>query len=483
MKNRLFFLGPQRQALQAGLELRWFFPMSQISLEQLAREWRSLQDWSPLPVRECVQRLAFEYQRDLATHFYEEMLRDDAASVILTHEQVRVRLHQSMCQWVAEVFSDAADEQLALRVARQVKIGEVHARIDVPVHLVLRGASSLKRGLRKLLSEQLSSDLDLQLQAAAYAMAVIDTTMAIMSQAYSTSHDRSARAQEAYRLHAVAQDMSAERERQRAAVLDWENQLMFDRAMGLAAQQLPHIGSSEFGLWFRHKGAHTFRGAIETGLIQQTMDLIDNRLLPSLDQQTDAEGRLQQLRSLREHAKTIAFHLDALFEQNRELDAGRDVLTRLLNRKFLPVVLSKEISYSRERKANFAVLSLDVDHFKQINDRYGHEAGDMVLQQFAGILSNACRGGDYTFRLGGEEFLLLLVDIDEQRALAFAERLRAQVAQEEFRLPRDGTVRLTASLGLAMHNGHPDYEYTVRQSDQALYVAKNGGRNRVEVAR
>ncbi|MOA23982.1 Diguanylate cyclase DosC [compost metagenome] len=157
------------------------------------------------------------------------------------------------------------------------------------------------------------------------------------------------------------------------------------------------------------------------------------------------------------------------------------MLTRLLNRKFLPVVLRKEIHYSRERKANFAVLSLDVDHFKQVNDRYGHEAGDMVLKQLADILSNACRGGDYTFRLGGEEFLLLLVDIDAPRAQAFAERLRVLVEQELFRLPDGARAHVTVSMGLAMHNGHPDYEYTLRQSDQALYAAKNAGRNRVEV--
>lgn len=456
--------------------------MPQISIEQLSRDWHALQERAPLAARQCIEQLAVTHQKDLASHFYSEMLEDDAASALLTHEQVRVRLHQSMCQWVAEVFSSATPEQLAQRVSRQIQIGQVHARIDVPVHLVLRGARSLKRGLGTLLARVLAGDLPLQLQACAYGQAVIDLAMEIMCQAYAHSHDRSARAQEAYQLHAVAQDLSAERERQRAAVLDWENRLMFDRAMGLPAQHLPRLGASEFGLWFRHKGVHAFRGTSETALILETMDLLDEQLLPSLDAQTEAQARLQQLRSLHEHAQTIAFHLDALFEQSRELDAGRDVLTRLLNRKFLPVVLRREIDYCRERRANFAVLSLDVDHFKQINDRYGHDGGDLVLQQIALILSGACRAGDYTFRLGGEEFLLLLVDIDAARALALAERLRAQVEKEPFRLPGHGRVPVTVSIGVAMHNGHPDYEYTVRQSDQALYAAKNAGRNRVASA-
>jgi len=456
--------------------------MPQISIEQLSHDWHALQDCAPLAARDCIEQLASAHQTDLASHFYAEMLEDKAASALLTHEQVRVRLHHSMCEWVGEVFRTGTLEQLAQRVSRQVKIGEVHARIDVPVHLVLRGARSLKRGLGALLGRALEGDAALQLQASTYGLAVVDLAMEIMSQAYSSFHDRSSRAQEAYRLHAVAQDMSAERERQRAAVLDWENRLMFDRAMGLPAQHLPRIGASEFGLWFRHKGAHAFRGTSETAVILETMDRIDERQLPALDGPADAQARLRQLRALHEDTQTIAFHLDALFEQNRELDAGRDVLTRLLNRKFLPVVLRREIDYCRERQANFALLSLDIDHFKQINDRFGHEGGDLVLQQMAVILSSAGRAGDYSFRLGGEEFMLLLVDIDAPRAMALAERLRAQIAKEPFRLPGETRVPVTVSIGVAMHNGHPDYEYTVRQSDQALYAAKNAGRNRVALA-
>lgn len=456
--------------------------MSSISPEQLSRDWQQLQTRVQAPARDYVEQLARAHQRDLASYFYEEMLADSAASALLTHEQVRLRLHMSMCQWLAEVFRTGTHEQLLERVARQVKIGEVHARIDVPVHLVLRGARSLKRGLRNLLAEALADDLALQLQAVAYGLAVIDISMEIMSQAYSKSNDRSARAQEAYRLHTVVQDMTAERERQRAALLAWENQLMFDCAMGLSAPQLARIGASDFGMWFRHKGAHAFGGAQETVVIGDAIDHIDDQLLPFFDHVSNAQERMQHVRALREHAQMIAFHLDALFEQHRELDAGRDVLTRLLNRKFLPVVLHKEIIYSRERNTNFAVLALDVDHFKQINDDFSHAVGDLVLQQFAGVLSNACRAGDYLFRIGGEEFLVLLVDIDQQRALALAERLRAQVEQEVFRLPDDRRLQVTVSIGVAMHNGHPDYEYTVRQSDAALYAAKTGGRNRVVMA-
>lgn len=155
-------------------------------------------------------------------------------------------------------------------------------------------------------------------------------------------------------------------------------------------------------------------------------------------------------------------------------------MTRMLNRKFLPVVLGKEVNYARKTGRSFAVLALDIDHFKSINDTHGHEAGDLVLQQLALLLSNNSRGGDYVFRLGGEEFLMLLVDIGLSGALGVAEKLRRQVEAETFRLAREQTLRLSISVGVAGHDGHPDYQNILRQADEALYRAKHAGRNRVE---
>ena len=105
----------------------------------------------------------------------------------------------------------------------------------------------------------------------------------------------------------------------------------------------------------------------------------------------------------------------------------------------------------------------------------------MVLQQIAAILSNTIRGGDYIFRLGGEEFMMVLVDINAHGAASVAEKLRRTVEKEAFRLPLDRTLQLTVSVGVTVHNGHPDYLRTMRLADDALYQAKNAGRNRVVV--
>ena len=174
-------------------------------------------------------------------------------------------------------------------------------------------------------------------------------------------------------------------------------------------------------------------------------------------------------------------HLDALYAQRSELDAGRDALTSLLNRKFLPAVMSKELAYAREHGASFSVLSIDVDHFKQVNDQHGHDGGDAVLQQLATIMSTHTRSGDYLFRMGGEEFLLLLVDCKPIDAERVAEKLRAAVAAHVFQLPRNVQLQATISLGVANFNGHPDYQTLLKRADEALYQAKAEGRNRAAV--
>lgn len=443
----------------------------------LAKEWQALirQYSDSLPI---LQALAETHRVELAREFYELMLENPGSSPYLSHDQVRTQLSSSLQRWIINVFAARQTDQVQECIRLQQHVGKVHARIEVPVSLVLRGARQLKTHMSQLLME---STLDDQAQHAATRLAcqLIDLTMEIMSQAYSLSHDRNSRAEEAYRLFSVSQNLGTEKERQRGALLDWENQLMFALATGQQASYLPQLGDSEFGLWFRHKASHAFQGSPESTSILAYIRTIDGQLRALIEQE-DANSRdlpINLLRQIREQTKSIKFLLDSLFEQANDLEAGRDALTHLLNRKFLPVVMSKEVLYSRQSGHSFAVLLIDVDHFKHINDTHGHEAGDLALQQIAGLLTSNTRGGDYAFRHGGEEFLLVLVDIDPHRALQVAEGLRQRIASEPFRVGSQ-VLQLTVSIGVAAHDGHPDYQRLLRRADQALYQAKREGRNR-----
>ena len=445
--------------------------------EIVEREWQDLirQYANELPI---LQALAETHRVALAHHFYEHMLENPDSSPYLSHEQVRTQLSSSLQRWIINVFAAERPEQIHECIRLQEHVGKVHARIEVPISLVLRGARQLKTHLSRLLAER-GLDESVQYAGTRLACKLIDLTMEIMSQAYALSHDRNSRAEEAYRLFSVSQNLGTEKERQRAALLDWENQLMYALATGQRETALPRLSNSEFGLWFRHKASHAFQGSPESTSILTYIRSIDSQLdaLRGAEEAVRRELPLDLLRQTREQTKSIRFLLDSLFEQANDLEAGRDALTRLLNRKFLPVVMSKEVLYSRQSGHSFAVLLIDVDHFKHINDTYGHEAGDLALQQIAGLLTSNTRGGDYAFRHGGEEFLLVLVDIEPTRALQVAESLRQRIAAEPFRLGQQ-VLQLTVSIGVAVHDGHPDYQRLLRRADQALYQAKHEGRNR-----
>lgn len=141
------------------------------------------------------------------------------------------------------------------------------------------------------------------------------------------------------------------------------------------------------------------------------------------------------------------------FWAGHSLESGRDVLTRLLNRKFMPVVLTKQIDQAINQKTIFSVAELNIDHFRQVNDTYGHQAGDSVLQQLALILVNR-----------------------------LVEKLRESVERELFGLPEGKVLKVTISAGVACFSGHPDYQRLIRKADDALYEAKSLSRNRVIVA-
>jgi two-component system cell cycle response regulator len=159
-----------------------------------------------------------------------------------------------------------------------------------------------------------------------------------------------------------------------------------------------------------------------------------------------------------------------------------DVLTGLFNRRYVMGHLERLLTKSGEQKKTFAVLMLDIDHFKQVNDTYGHAAGDEVLKEFAHRLSRHMRNFDLVSRIGGEEFLAILPDIDLAMAKMVAERLCAVIADQPMVCTPDGTaLKITTSIGITLASGgNEPVDAVLKRADTALYRAKNGGRNRVE---
>ncbi|MBC7202438.1 MAG: GGDEF domain-containing protein, partial [Pusillimonas sp.] len=424
------------------------------------------------------------YASLLADHFYQTMLSDTEAGQFLTHEKVKQRLHASMMQWLIDLSAAQTPEQILALYGHQHTIGAIHARVDIPVSIVLKGARCLKNRYARLLDNETEIAPDERHASIRLFCSRTDLAMEIMSQAYAVHIERHAKSSEAYRLFSITENLATEKEKQKAALLNWESEVMFQVALGDTMQvRLPRILESEFGLWFRHKGSHAFQGVAECNVIGKVIEEVDSVCLQRLERSTgDMVLRSEQLRALKTHAQNLMLQLSRLFEKSLELESGKDVLTHLLNRKYLPTVLAREIELCREQGREFAVVSVDIDYFKRINDRYGHEAGDAVVQQVAALLQSHCRGGDFLFRMGGEEFLMLLVDVGRERALELSEALRCAVQEHVFELPEADSLNLTVSIGCAVYCGHPDYSYLLREADKALYEAKEGGRNRVCMA-
>jgi len=168
----------------------------------------------------------------------------------------------------------------------------------------------------------------------------------------------------------------------------------------------------------------------------------------------------------------------ALYDLLRE-QSIRDGLTALFNRRYLDASLERELILASRSGKNLSIVMSDLDHFKTVNDRYGHLGGDEVLRAVAAELMKVCRSGDLACRYGGEEFLLVLPDVPEAKARDRAEHMRAAVAAMPIRYD-SAVISVTASFGVASfpESGKSRGEL-LAAADKALYAAKSGGRNQV----
>jgi diguanylate cyclase (GGDEF)-like protein len=187
---------------------------------------------------------------------------------------------------------------------------------------------------------------------------------------------------------------------------------------------------------------------------------------------------------LRQGREKLAAINETLRQKNEELHeiSITDSLTALYNRKHLMETLDKEVARSERHKHTFALLVIDIDHFKEYNDTYGHLAGDEVLRRLAAVFKKSIRSCDYAARYGGEEFIVLLPEISAEDGVQAAERIRNQVAEKKFGSNKKPIV-VTVSVGVAAYpKDGKDPESVIKKADGALYKAKEHGRNRVVLA-
>jgi diguanylate cyclase (GGDEF)-like protein len=188
----------------------------------------------------------------------------------------------------------------------------------------------------------------------------------------------------------------------------------------------------------------------------------------------DLKGHNADVAALSKKVKKLEAELQEAKKESKE-----DFLTKLYNKRALDEFMElKEAEYQRYER-NYAVVMFDLDHFKNVNDTFGHEAGDAVLSAFAKILKKEARSVDIVGRFGGEEFLALLSDTETKGGVTFATKVLKYVEKSRF-MYKGNRIKVTASAGVSERKRHISLKATINSADEYLYIAKKNGRNRVE---
>ncbi|EIJ43972.1 diguanylate cyclase (GGDEF) domain-containing protein [Beggiatoa alba B18LD] len=438
------------------------------------------------PLLEQVAAIVTPQAEQIASVFYSEMLAISGAQPFLNHMLVDTRLRTSLAEWVKQLFTPSNEEEVQQHIKRQREVGNIHARINIPIYLVHHGIRVLKRECRQFI---IASCLERNEMANALSLVeeLLDYSSFLINESYFNDIIVNERSAQALRMNTINQGLAMECERLRSLLFDWLRRILTSlyQTPAPSFQQLPSIFSSDFGLWVTYKAELLFidhQYEIEhlksqllqiNALVKTSIDLRDRSLMAELG------VVINQLNDAVTHA---SWFLSSFINHALEMESGRDPLTHLFNRRYIPTIMQRAIRISATQGTPFCVLLVDIDFFKKINDTWGHDNGDTILSQVGELFVTHVRAGDFVFRYGGEEFLVLLNDVSLDVAQRIAEKLRALVEQHTFYLNKSMPFNITISIGIALHEGHPDYSVIISQADNALYQAKSKGRNRIEVA-
>jgi diguanylate cyclase (GGDEF)-like protein/PAS domain S-box-containing protein len=249
----------------------------------------------------------------------------------------------------------------------------------------------------------------------------------------------------------------------------WDNILRHVNEQGLslcegercpASDSMSRVDTCEEAVYLRHKDGH--RVPVLTRI--NPIVAPDGTIVGAVEVFSENRDALESRKKIHELEKT----------------ALTDWLTKLGNRRLAETKLKSSLNEFQRYDRPFGILFIDVDHFKIINDLYGHETGDNILKMVSKTMANSIRSSDTLCRWGGEEFLAIMPNVDREKALAVADKLRALV--ERSSISDDlGRLRASVSVGIALARTDDDVESLIARADRAMYASKAAGRNKVTI--
>jgi len=419
---------------------------------------------------------------DIVDTFYDELMDVPEIAPILTHSIVHQNLKSQLHTWLQNLFQARDSSEVENLIERQKRIGLVHANMRINLNYFTHGISILKREIYRRLHHMLSAQDDFA-EAFLILGQVFDVLVSIITEAYLASelvHETNVLSLKMKRL---TQNTAMECERLRSLLLDWlRNSLtLLYQSPNIDPNALPKLQYSTFGMWVLYK-SDLLSPAIDVSVeLKRHISIIDQALYAAAKCRAEADERafFNSMVTLNDVVSSASWFISSIVDELMALDSGMDHLTRLYNRRYLETVLRRHTDIAMKQNIYYSILLMDMDHFKPVNDNYGHESGDAVLKQFAEEILFTVRASDFVFRYGGDEFLVLLGNSKADDAMTIAERIRQQCIHHQFQTVGGEPIQLTCSIGIAVFDGHPDYNRLIRQADEAMYEAKSTGGNRI----
>jgi diguanylate cyclase len=421
---------------------------------------------------------------EIVDAFYAELMEVPEISPILGHSIVHRNLKSQLHTWLRELFRSRNSLEVQELVARQKRIGAVHANIKIKLNYFTHGIGILKREIYGHLHRTLATQEDFA-EAFLVLGQVFDVLVSIIAEAYLSSeliHETNVLS---LRMKGITQNTAIECERLRSLLLDWlrSSLTILYQAPKIDLNALPKLQYSSFGMWVLYKSDLISPAIDASAELKRHIDVIDQAFVCAAKCriEKDEHAFFDSMVTLNDAVSKASWFISTIVDELMELDSGMDPLTRLYNRRYLETVLRRHTDIAIKQDIYYSILLMDMDHFKRINDNYGHESGDLVLRQFSEGILLAVRASDFVFRYGGDEFLVVLGNSKKADAMAIAERIRQHCEHRQFQTAGVDPIRVTCSVGAASFDGYPDYNRFLRQADEALYEAKAAGGNQIMI--
>jgi len=421
---------------------------------------------------------------DIVDSFYDELIQLSEIESILQHSIVQKNLKHSQKKWIQDFFKPRNSTDVQLLVDRQNEIGKLHANININLNYFTYGISIMKREIFSRFSHnfELLSDFEKAFIATGQ---IFDILVSIISEAYFADEIIHETNELSLKMKGLSQNTAIECERLRSLLLDWvRSSLSFlYRTPNITLDKLPKLEHSNFGLWVVYKSellSHTINVSNE---LKKYIRQIDDSFINAarFHSEKNQDNFFKSIDQLNDDVSKASWFISSIVDQALEIDTGTDALTRLFNRRYVDTICRRHTEISMKQGHPFSMLMIDIDHFKQVNDNYGHDSGDAVLKQFSELLLLSVRTSDFIFRIGGEEFLVILGNTNEENAFFVAEKIRCACEEYSFNLTTNIQIKKTCSIGVSTFAGHPDYKRIIKLADLALYEAKEKGRNQVVI--